>query len=59
MGAKNYLFLREGEWPHELRLPKVVPTVLFDSMYMGFEIGGQGAVVPFEIYALASVNLYV
>ena len=56
MGAKNYLFLREGEWPHELRLPKVVPTVPFDSMYMGVEIGGQGAVALFERYELESAG---
>jgi hypothetical protein len=54
--AKNYLFLREGEWLLELRLPKVAPTVPFDSMYMDVEKEAREAVALFERYELESAG---
>jgi hypothetical protein len=55
--AKNYLFLREGEWLLELRLPKVVPTVPFGSMCMGAEREVREVVALFGKYELGSAGL--
>ena len=58
VGAKNYLFLREGEWPLELHLPKVVPIVPSDSMCMDVERGGLEAAVLFGKCELELTDLY-